>query len=250
MYAMQAEEKPLPEQPQATVLELREHQNFKQQFTVTNPHDRAVRVERIDTTCSCIEKKLHKYFLLPGESTLIDVQVANQYYSGLRTHKIWLYVTDPELEAIEIRSAWTVLEDIAVDLIKEDPKQRPADKRYRDIYRYISNVKPDEAKRLKKYIRLYTPDTLDGGLSIETQYSGNIWAFQTKIIDAHTVLVIAKARDATAVLTEGMFQEQLQLTSNHPQKQEINLDFFTSVDPNAGTKKQQKEDFAFPGFSP
>lgn len=225
---------------------LREHETFKRQYTVTNPFERAIRVERVDTSCKCIEQKLHKEFLIPGESTLLDIQIENDFYSGPRRHKVWLYVTDPELEAIEIVGKWIVKANIIVDLIKEDPSQRPADKRYRDIYRYTSNVKPDEGKRLKKYIRMNTPDDIEGGLQITPTYTGNIWAFSTKTLDPHTVLLIATARDPKAVMKEGLFQEDLIITSNHPHKKTFTLEFVTSVDKNAGNKEQKKVDFRLP----
>ena len=241
-----AEEQADPNQEAADVLTLREHEDFKHVFTVINPHERAVRVQKIDTSCACITTDLGKYFLIPEEKTTLSVQVSNERSSGLRKYKVWLYVTDPELEAIEIISEWIVVPDVAVDLIKSDPSKRPENTKYRDIYRYISNVKPNEAKRLKKYVRLSTPDELEGGFQVTPHYDGKIWDFSTKTLDSKTVLLIAKARVSDEDLEVGLFQETVTLKTNQPHKAEFALQFFTNVDPNAGNKEQAINNFDLP----
>lgn len=225
---------------------LREHEDFTHTFTVKNPYDRAVRVEKTDTTCTCIKLELNDYFLLPGEETTLDVQVSNLRTSGTRSYKVWLYVTDPELEPIEIATTWDVVPTVAVDLILDDPKKRPADHKYRDIYRYVAHVKPNEGKRLRKYVRLSTPDTLEGGFQVSPSYDGKIWDFSTKVIDQQTVLLIAKAKDPKTALEVGLFQEVVNLKTNNPNKSEFSLQFFTNVDPKAGTKDQAASGFDGP----
>ena len=174
------------------------------------------------------------------------MQVSNERSSGLRKYKVWLYVTDPELEAIEIISQWIVAPDVAVDLITADHSKRPDNHKYRDIYRYISNVKPDEAKRLKKYVRLSTPDELEGGFQVTPHYDGKIWDFSIKTLDSKTVLLIAKARDTTQDMEVGLFQETVTLKTNQPHKSEFTLQFFTNVDPNAGNQEQADSNFDAP----
>lgn len=225
---------------------LREHQEFEKIFTVTNHYERAVKVEKTDVSCSCIRLELGAKFLLPGESTTLDVKVSNERTSGVRNYRVWLYLTDPEYAPLEIQTSWRVKEDIAVDLIKSNPKQRPDDKRYRDIYRYIAHVRPDEHKRLRKYIRLSTPDTLNDGLQITPAYDGAIWKFETRTLDPHTVLLIATAKDDSQPMKPGLYSEHVTLNSNHPHKRQFSLEFNTNIDPNAGNQDAVAEDFIDP----
>ncbi len=227
---------------------LKEHEDYTNVFTVTNPYERAIKVEKIDTTCTCIELEIGKKFLLPNESTTLNVRVSNERTSGIRNYKVWIYVTDPEYAAIEIRTKWEVIPDVAVDLIKEDPEKRPENKKYRDIYRYISNVKPDEGKRLKKYVRLSTPADLEGGFQVTPTYEGKIWKFTTKTLDAKSVLLIAKAKDPSQKMEEGLFSEVVKLKTNNPHKSTFSLQFNTSVDLNAGNKDQKADGFDGPAI--
>lgn len=225
---------------------LREHQDFVHTFTVQNPYERAVRIDKTDTSCTCIEFELSDKFLLPGESCQLKVRVSNAFYSGPRKYKVWLYLSDPEYAPLLIRTDWTVKEDLAVDLIINDPSKRPENKKYRDIYRYVAHVRPDEAKRLRKYVRISTPDQLEDGLQVTPHYDGQIWSFTTKTLDAHSVLLIAKAKDPSAQLETGLFQEIVRIETNHPHKSNFELQFYSNIDDKAGTKEQAADGFAGP----
>ena len=227
-------------------LVLREHEDFVHTFTVRNPYERAVRIEKTDTSCTCIEFELSDKFLLPGESCELKVRVSNKFYSGPRKYKVWLYLSDPEYAPLLIRTDWTVKEDVAVDLIINDPSKRPENKKYRDIYRYLAHVRPDEAKRLRKYVRLTTPDQIAGGFQVTPSYDGKIWTFTTKTLDAHSVLLIAKAKDPKAKLETGLFQEIVRLETNHPKKSSFELQFFSNIDEKAGTQDQAADGFGGP----
>ena len=230
----------------AEMMVLREHEDFVHTFTVTNPYERAVRIDKTDTSCTCIEFELSDKFLLPDESCQLKVRVSNERYSGARKYKVWLYLTDPEYAPLLIRTDWIVKEDIAVDLILTDPSKRPDDNKYRDIYRYIAHVRPDEGKRLRKYIRISTPDKIEGGLQITPSYNGKIWGFSTKTLDEHSVLLIAKAKDPKVKLESGLFQEIVRIETNHDKKKSFELQFNSNIDPKAGTQEQAVGGFDAP----
>ncbi len=222
------------EETAATIPVYREHEFFEKQLTLTNPHDRAVRIAYVDKSCSCERLSLATHFLLPHESTTIDFKVSNTNASGTVTRRMWFYLSDPDFEAIELAETWTIIPDVAVDAVPEnatDVLSRP-EKRYQDIYLFSSAVRPDELGNLREIVRLSCPENSipEGGLSVsKIDYSGQLWTFEQRQINDGALLLIATAKDPTATIESKVYNEQVVLHTNHPHKPIINLQFDTTV---------------------
>lgn len=220
--------------------EVFEHQPLRVELPVVNQHDRAVRVEQIERTCACSDPVLGSHFLLPHERTTMSVEFDNRDRSGPQSTRFMLMLTDPDLEFLEVTAAWTVIPDIAVDLLPvEGPfDQRPTDLRLRDRNSPLVWVKPDEGSTLRRDFRLWSPPESRPGVSAleitRIDYAGTIWSFQTRKQSDQAWLVLARARDPQAVLTEGRFEETVTVHTNHPHKPKVLLYFKTAVDSQAG----------------
>jgi len=217
----------------------RENSSFSAKITVRNPHDRAVRVDRLDTTCSCSKLELASRFLLPGETTTLEVEAANKWRSGPQAVRISLFLTDPDLEPVEVWCWWKVTESVSVDAVPPGTPalERPAEQAWRDIYRFVAHERPDEPQRLKKRIRLASPpgEVPPGGLRVEgIDYKGTLWEFTPRTLENGAIVITAVSRDQQGPLTEGNFQETVVIRTNHPDKPRIELRFEALIDTKAG----------------
>jgi hypothetical protein len=208
--------------------------------TLTNPHDRAVKIERLDATCSCAKTPLTKDFLLPHESTTLNVEIDNKNRSGPQTIGITAFVTDPELEPLEASIEWIVRASVQVDAIYPgmDTLQRPDGVQFHDVYRYGQTCRPDEPNKLAKMFRLSCPpeEEPEGGLKVESiSYDGAIWKFTWSKQSNGSILVRAAARDLEHDLPDGLFQEQVVIHTNHPDKSAIELNFVAKITKDAGS---------------
>lgn len=218
---------------------LRENEPFHALVTVRNPYPRAVRITEIDSTCACSKLELASRFLIPGETTTLEIHTDNLRRSGLQRLRVSLFVSDPELEPIEVWCWWRVREIIAVDALPPGAPTdaRPAEAAWRDVYRFVAHERPDEPQRLRRRIRLSCPpeETPPEGLAIERiDYDGQVWQFRPQTLDRHSVLILATARDAQSPLPEGQYSETVTIVTNHPDKRDIVLHFETIIDRQAG----------------
>jgi hypothetical protein len=219
--------------------EIREAGRFSARITVRNPYQRAVRVARLDTTCSCSKLDLASRFLIPGETTTLEVESDNWRRSGPQQVRISLFLTDPDLEPIEVWCWWTAREAVSVDAVPPGTPalDRPADSAWRDIYRFVAHERPDEPQKLRKRIRLGCPpsETPPGGLRLEgIDYPGTLWVFASRTLENGAILVTASARDQQGPLPEGDFKETVVLRTNHPDKPRIELRFEALINLQAG----------------
>ncbi len=211
-----------------------EHDPFTASVTVRNPHDRAVRVDRLDASCSCMHLDIASRFLLPHEATTLVITVANKDRSGPQRMGVSIYYTDPELEASDVEVWWKVRADVAVDAIAPlaDSAARPAEIAWRDVYKYVDHERPDELARLRKRVRLESPDP---GLEIlGIDYAGPVWAFTPTRQADGSWLISAQAKDPAATLAAKTYDEQVVVRTNHPRKPTIALNFVAVIDPEAG----------------
>jgi len=208
-------------------------------ITVRNPNDRAVRVRKIDSSCTCTTLHLADHFLLPKATTTLTVSVDNANRSGPQHQNISIYLTDPAFDAIEAHLWWQVRGNVQVDLLSAqmDPLQRPTDRAWQDIYRYSTKARPDEPQRLSKRIRLSCPpeEAPPGGLRvIGIDYPGTIWGFTHVTQSDGSILLTAAARDPAQPPDEGLRHEKVVVRTNHPDKPAITLEFVTLIAKNAG----------------
>ena len=231
-----------------------EHQPYAAHLVVRNPHDKAVKITRVEASCSCAKQELGTTFLLPLASTMLDLVVNNADRSGEQRLGITLYLSDPNLDPIELTAVWHVVPDVAVDSlsIATDTLARP-DPAYRDIYRFPTKVRPDELHKLRKRIRLSSPpeSTPEGGLRIlGIEYTGDLWAFTPLVQADGSILFNATARDPAATVSEGLREEVATILTNHSHKPRIALRFITYIgkdagavvlDPDSATNKVKRE---------
>jgi hypothetical protein len=215
---------------------------FRAAVKVRNPYDRAVKIARVDSTCTCSKLEPVSRFLLPGEATVLEVEASNAMRSGEQKVQVSLFTSDPDFAPIEVMLWWRVREQVSVDAIAPGAATlgRPADPAWRDVYRYVVHERPDEPQKLKKRIRLACPpeEAPPGGLRVEAvEYAGRIWAFEPRAQEDGSVLVIARARDPEARLPEGQFDERVTVRTNHPGKSAIVLQFQSLFDMDAGRKQ-------------
>ena len=214
-----------------------ESEQFSSVITVRNPYDRAVRVKDIDTSCACDELTLASYFLLPGETTSLTVKVDNINKSGLNSHRLWLYLTDPDYPPITATIEWVIRPHVAVDLI---PPNAPLDQRpapaLRDIYQTVSSIRPDESKRLRKILRFFTEDDMEDSLTLNIHPPENsFWDFEVRQQSKQSALLIARGKVKDEPLPTGSYTEHIKVTTNNPKKPEITLQFHVAVDVNSGS---------------
>lgn len=217
----------------------RESVPFNAVITVKNTYDRAVRIASIDTTCACSKLELAGRFLIPGETTTLTVAADNIRRSGPQQTRVSLFLSDPDLDPIEVYCWWQVIPAITVDAIApgQDPNERPADIAWRDIYRYVAHERPDEPQRFRKRIRLASPpgEVPPGGLQVEGfDYTGSFWSFEARTLDNGAIVVTANARDQAGPLPVGTLKETVIVRTNHPDKARIQLHLEAYVDPDAG----------------
>lgn len=213
---------------------VREGQVFHAAIPIVNPYDKAVRVRLLDASCSCATLTLQDHFLLPKARTtlLMDVETSNR--SGPQDLHVSLYVTDPDLEPIEVSAWWRVQAMIQVDSLPPGTPatQRPDDRAWQDIYRYVVQERPDEPMRLHKRIRLSCPagEVPAGGLQITgIDYAGTLWQFTPKAQADGSWLILATARPGVDVLPVGAFHETATVHTNHPGKPSIVLHFDSTI---------------------
>jgi hypothetical protein len=219
---------------------LREIEPIIATIPIRNPYDRAVKVKLLDPTCSCATLEMKNTFILPHQCQDLHIAVDNMSRSGPQHIGISVYLTDAEFDTIEASLLWSVRACVQVDDLAPgaDPLARPADTAWRDVYKYVSKVRPDELGRLRKRIRLSSPKEEEpaGGLKITgIDYSGTLWAFTATAQSDGSVLVLALARNRDAGAKEGELDENVVIHTNHPDKPLIRLRFFTVVTKTAGS---------------
>lgn len=220
---------------------LRESEPFIARIPVRNPYDRAVKVRLLDPTCSCATLEMDERFILPKSTATLNVAVVNHNRSGAMTIGVTVFLTDPELETIEVTARWNIRACVQVDAIGTamDPLKRPEDAAWRDVYRYVSKVRPDELGRLRKRIRLSCPEgeAPAGGLKVEgIDYTGKLWAFAPLTQSDGSILITATARDPESEFRVGDYDEVATVRTNHPDKPRIELRFQTAVSRDAGAR--------------
>lgn len=220
----------------------RENQHFISHITVRNPHDRAVKVKLLDPTCSCATLEIADKFLLPKSTTTLTIAVDNLNRSGPIRVGVSIYLTDPELEAIEVETFWKVRPTVQVDAVEsgKDPLVRPTDQAWHDVYRYVTKVRPDEPNRLRKRIRLSCPpeEMPAGGLQLlGLDYPGTLWRFTPTTQSDGSILITATAQAGDeGTLAIGDHKEVVVVRTNHLDKPKIDLEFQTFVSKNAGQR--------------
>lgn len=213
---------------------------FRHVLTVRNPYDRAVRVDRLDTTCSCSKLVIKDKFLLPKGETTLEIEVANVNRSGPQSVGVSLFLTDPDFVPIETKFWWQVEADVQVDGIagdEADTLKRPANRAWHDVYRYSAKVRPDEMHRLLKRIRLSSPagKAPEGGLKVlAIEYPGTVWKLTPLTQSDGSILITATAREPDADAKEGEFHETAIVRTNHPRKAAITLSFDVLISKQAG----------------
>ncbi len=219
--------------------EVREASTFSAKIAVQNPYQRAVRIERLDSTCSCTTLEIASRFLLPGEVTILDIASDNLRRSGPQQTRVSLFLTDPDLEPIEVWCWWRVREAVSVDAIApgEAALERPTDVAWRDIYRFVAHERPDEPQRLRKRIRLAAPaGDVPGGLRVEgIDYPGTLWKFSSRTLENGAIIVTAESNHAER-MPLGTFHDTVVIRTNHPDKPRIELQFEALIDSEAGRK--------------
>lgn len=218
---------------------VREGNVFTAAIPIRNPYDRAVRIIRKESTCVCNTLETEKDFLLPGESTTLHFAVPNERISGRGSQIVWLYLSDPDFEPIEVRIRWLVEATVAVDLLPPNQREikRPDDVLWRDIYRLESVERPEDGSKLQKNMLLSTSvtETPEGGFAIlGIDYAGSLWTFTTRKVNDQQSLVMLRAADPNAVMPQGTFEETFTIRTNHPDKAAIVIELGTMIDPEAG----------------
>lgn len=213
-----------------------EHTPFSAAIVVRNPHDRAVRVDRLDATCSCMHLDLAEHFILPHQTTTLRITVDNANRSGPQRMGVSVYLTDPELEGIDVQVWWTVTPDIAVDAIAPlaQPIGRPTDIAWRDIYKFAASVRPDELQRLSK--RALLTSALPGFAVLAVEYTGPVWKFTPEKQADGSWLITASAKDPTAALAEKTYDEKVVIRTNHPDKPVFTLQFIANISRTSGSQ--------------
>jgi hypothetical protein len=235
---------------------LREVEPFLARITVRNPHDRAVKIKLLDPTCKCATLDITDRFLLPKATTTLTVAVDNLNRSGTVRVGVSLYLTDPDLEAIEVEAFWQVRPCVQVDAIGAgmDPLKRPEDRAWHDIYRYVTKVRPDEPNRLRKRLRVSSPEgeVPEGGLKIlGIDYPGTLWRFTPTAQADGSFLITATAQGGEdATLPLGEYLEKVVVRTNHPAKPTFTLEFNTLVSKDAGQQAVDPGVLPPPGFPP
>lgn len=215
-----------------------ESEIFHVRVTVQNPSDVAVRIDRLDATCTCAKLEVVNRFLLPHATTELVMEVDNRNRSAAQRIGVSLYLTDPDLDPVEVIVMWTVRAHVQVDSLATpttDSLTRPV-KGSQDIYRFPSKTRPDELHKLRKRIRLSCPEgeAPEGGLQVTgIEYAGKLWQFTPTVQSDGSVLIEARGV-ADAVVDERVHDEEVVVLTNHPKKPRIPLVFITYVGKDAG----------------
>lgn len=220
---------------------LREVEPFVARIPVRNPYDRAVKVKLLDPTCSCATLEMDERFILPMATAMLNISVKNPNRSGAMSVGVSVFLTDPDVQTIEVTARWNIRACVQVDSlgVGADPLKRPEDSAWRDIYRYVSKVRPDELSRLRKRIRISSPaeETPAGGLKIEgIDYTGTLWTFTPVAQADGSTLITATARDPETEFRVGDYDEPAIVRTNHPDKARIELRFQTAISRDAGAR--------------
>lgn len=218
-----------------------EGEEFSTTVLIQNTNDRAIRIAEIDTSCECSAVELGSRFLLPGETTTLYLSIPTDNNSGLRSQTFRMYCSDPSVDTPIAQVFFRIQPHVTVDLlqINEPLDRRPSDQSYHDIYRFTSDVRPDELNRLTKNILLSCPPESmpPGGLQITSvEYAGSLWRFQLRQLDERHWLLAARPADPDATVPEQIYTEPVVVHTNHPLKPTIELEFLTSVDQQAGQR--------------
>jgi hypothetical protein len=219
---------------------LRESEPFIATVAVRNPYDRAAKVKLLDPSCSCATLEISSTFILPHQTADLHIAVLNHDRSGPQHIGVTVFLTDPEFEAIEVNTYWTVRAAVQVDALppSADPLARPADKAWQDVYQYVAKARPDELNRLRKRIRLSCPpeELPAGGLKVlAIDYAGSLWRFAPTAQADGSILILATARDPAATAPEGELSEKVVVHTNHADKPAITLTFLSDITKDAGT---------------
>jgi hypothetical protein len=229
---------------------LREVEPFVAHITVRNPHDRAVKIKQLDPNCKCATLEIADKFLLPKATTTLTIAVDNVNRSGVTKVGVSIYLTDPDLEAIEVEAQWKVRACVQVDSLGPgmNPLKRPDDRAWQDVYRFVAKVRPDEPNRLLKRLRISSPpeEMPEGGLQIlGIDYAGSLWRFTPTLQSDGSWLVVASAKDGDdSTLKIGEYSEKVVVRTNHPDKPTLSLEFNALVAKDAGQRAVD------PGFPP
>ncbi len=213
-----------------------EHTPFAATVTIRNPHDRAVRIERLDASCSCMHLEVAEHFILPHQSTSMAISVDNSNRSGPQRMGVTVYLTDPDLESIDVQVWWSVTADVTVDAIApraESTVGRPSDIAWRDVYKFVANERPDELHRLLKRARLASPQADFAVLGID--YAGPVWAFTPLKQSDGSWLITASAKDAHVELAEQLYDETVTIRTTNPFKPTVKLQFIANITRKAGS---------------
>jgi len=216
-----------------------ESEPFRARIVVQNPNDVAVKVDKLDATCTCATLTLENHFLLPHATTELVIEVENLNRSEAQRIGVSIYLTDPDLESIEVVALWTVRAHIQVDSLAApgaDPLTRPK-RTFQDVYRFPSKVRPDELQKLRKRVRLSCPEgeVPEGGLQVTgIEYPGKMWMFIPTVQTDGSILIDARGNPEAAGLDERVYDETAMVLTNHAKKPRIPLVFVTYVGKDAG----------------
>ena len=208
-----------------------EDQPIQADITVRNPNDFAVRVERVEANCTCTRLDLPERFLLPKATTVLHAAVDSANRSGYQQMGVSIFLTDPDSELISVALRWHVAPLVTVDALPPgyDPKTgRPADRAWRDVYRYTAQVRPDELNRMRKRLLVRGNPATDppGGLRIlGIDYPGTLWAFTSEDLGNGSWLIRAAAKNETAEGPLGTSDERVVVRTNQPRKPTFTLEF-------------------------
>ena len=217
-----------------------ESEPFHVRILVQNPNDVAVKAEKLDATCTCANLTLGSHFLLPHATSELVMEVDDLNRSGAQRIGVSIYLTDPDLEPIEVVALWTVRSHIQVDSVAApgaDLLSRPV-RAFQDIYRYPSKVRPDELQKLRKRIRLSCPEgeVPDGGLQVTgIEYAGKMWNFTPTMQADGSILIEARGNAELTGVEERIHDETVMVLTNHAKKPRIPLVFITYVGKDAGS---------------
>jgi len=220
--------------PDAVPPVLEEGVPFTEYITVRNPHQRAVKITQLDSTCTCTRLILHPELIPPGGTAILDVAIDTANRSGRQEIQISLFASDPELAPIEVPLRWDVHPAVTIDVIRPGavPKPRPEDRAWLDVYKFVSRERPDELHRLRKRIRVASDIP---GFRVEgIDYPGSLWAFTSLDLGDGVWLVSGKARDKDASVAEQAYEERVVIRTNHPKKATIPLVWITVIDKETG----------------
>jgi hypothetical protein len=220
--------------PDAAPPVLEEGVPFTEHVTVRNPHNRAVKITQLDSTCTCTRLVVHPELIPPGGTALLDVAIETANRSGRQEIQVSLFASDPELEPIEVALRWDVNPAVTVDVIRPgtEAKPRPQDRAWLDVYKFVARERPDELHRLRKRIRVASQIP---GFRVEAvEYAGTLWAFTSEDLGDGVWLVSGKARDKDATVAEQAYEEQVVIRTNHPRKAAIPLAWITVIDKDTG----------------